>query len=149
MIRYGEAIEYFFESTTLIFTASEDAFRFFLQNGHSHMYKIRDLDLTFNHYKDHLFLQRIQSKHPHLPNGSNVPVASELWLPLMKCVRERLPELRSLRVHLSPPESTGQVFMDLLRDWEREGYGWAEEQMDGMVYLEKGRQREALEGSKT
>lgn len=109
--------------------------------------------MTFNHFKDHLFLQPIESKHPHLltTNSPNVaPVASELWLPLMACVRERLPELRSLRIHLGPPSAAkGRVFMDLLRDWERDGYGWVEESIDGMVYLERGRPREMLQDGKT
>lgn len=109
------------------------------------MSRIHDLDLTFDHFKDHLFLQRIESKHPHLPNGSHAPVAEELWRPLTACLRERLPELRSLRIHLSPPSAAkGQVFMDLLRDWERDGHGWVEEQVDGMVYLEKGRKKGRL-----
>lgn len=140
-LMYGEAIEYFFESTGLIFTASEDAYRFFLQTPHSQLSKIHDLDLIFGHFKDHLFLQPIQSQYPTLPNNSSAPVASELWLPLTKYVREKLPELRSLLIRLSPPLGKGQAFMDLLRDWERDGHGWVEEQMDGMIYLEKGRQR--------
>lgn len=108
------------------------------------MYKIRDLNLTFKHLKDHLFLQRIESKHPHLPNSSSAPVASELWLPLTNCIRERLPELQSLRIHLDPPSARGQVYTNLLWDWESKGYGWVEEQKDGMIYLEQGRRREWL-----
>lgn len=115
------------------------------------MYKIHDLDLNFNHVKDHLFLTPIESKHPSPlssnPNGPSVaPVASELWLPLMACIRERLPELRSLRIQLSPPSAANwRVFMDLLRDWERDGHGWVEESLDGMVYMEKGHPRGILE----
>lgn len=110
------------------------------------MSRIHDLDLTFNHFKDHLFLQRIESKHPHLPNGSHVPVAKELWRSLTACLRERLPELRNLRIHLSPPSAAneGQIFADLLREWERDGHGWVEDQVDGIVYLEKGRKKGRL-----
>lgn len=167
--RYGEAIEYLFESTTLIFTASEDAYRFFVQNPHEYQARIHDVDLSFEHFKDHLFLRPIVAPAHPLDGGrpglamTTAPVAEALWRPLVACLRgPGLPELRSLRVRVAPPaswltspgsssspppgegegESPGQglwrVLMDGLWDWEREGYGWVEEQADGVVYLEKG-----------
>lgn len=86
---------------------------------------------------------------------TTAPVAEALWRPLVACLRgPGLPELRSLRVRVAPPASwlsppplgegegpgpgLWRVLMDGLWDWEREGYGWVEEQADGVVYLEEG-----------
>ncbi|KUI55068.1 hypothetical protein VP1G_02400 [Cytospora mali] len=143
---YSEAVESFFESTTLIFTASEDAYRFFLQQPHPYQPKIHAVDFSFTHFKDHLFLQPIASKHPRLAVGSNVPVSQEVWTPLMLCIRETLPELGWLRVHLSTtaPAARVEVFLDELRTWEQEGHGKIEEKSDGLIYVEEGRQQAAL-----
>lgn len=145
--RYAEAIESLFESTQLIFTASEDAYRFFVQLQHSHVDKIRNLYFAFDHFKDHLFLQRIEAKHPRLPDTmSTVPVAWELWTPLMRCVREKMPELRDLRVHLSAPSVKGEGFVEVLRDWEEMGHGWVTEHAEGVIYLEMRKGKNAVMG---
>lgn len=140
--RYAEAIESFLESTTLIFTASEDAYRFFVQHPHPHAASVRSLQLAFTHFKDHLFLQRIEPKHPRLPDSQlGVPVSWELWTPLMRCVREGLPELRRLTVHLSAaaaPTAREEVFLDVLREWAADGFGTVEERAGGVVYTEMG-----------
>lgn len=147
MNRYAEAIESLFESTQLIFTASEDAYRFFVQLEHSHVDKIRNLYLAFDHFKDHLFLQRIEAKHPRLPDTmSTVPVGWELWTPLMRCVREKMPELRDLRVQLSAPSVKGEGFVEVLRDWEEEGHGWVTENAEGVIYLEMRRGQNVVTG---
>ncbi|KAG8157956.1 hypothetical protein KVR01_012228 [Diaporthe batatas] len=139
---YAEAIESFFESTTLIFTASEDAYRFFVQHPHPHRTKVRSLQLAFTHFKDHLFLQRIEPKHPRLPDSQlGVPVSWGVWTPLMRCVREGLPELRRLTIHLSAaaaPTAREEVFLDVLREWAADGYGTVEEKAGGVVYCETG-----------
>ncbi|ROW05795.1 hypothetical protein VMCG_05207 [Cytospora schulzeri] len=143
---YSEAVESFFESTTLIFTASEDAYRFFVQQPHAYQSKIHALDFSFTHFKDHLFLQPIASEHPRLAVGSNVPVSQDVWKPLMLCVREKLPELRRLRVHLStsaPPERV-EMFLEVLRTWVQDGYGKIEERDDGLVYVGEGMQQAGL-----
>lgn len=144
--RYAEAVESFFESTTLIFTASEDAYRFFIQQPHPYQSKIHALDFSFTHFKDHLFLQPIASKHPRLAVGRNVPVSREVWTPLMLCVREKLPELQWLRVQLSTsvPAERVEMFLDVLRTWVQEGSGKIEEKTDGLVYVGEGRQEAAL-----
>lgn len=143
--RYAEAIESFLESTTLIFTASEDAYRFFVQHPHRHRARVRSVQLAFTHFKDHLFLQRIEPKHPRLPDSQlSVPVSWGVWTPLMRCVREDLPELRRLTVHLSAaaaPTAREEVFLDVLREWAAEGYGTVEEKGGGLVYTETGRLR--------
>lgn len=146
---YAEAVESFFESTTLIFTASEDAYLFFIQQPHPYQFKIHALDFSFTHFKDHLFLQPIASKHPRLAAGSNVPVSREVWTPLMLCVREKLPELQWLRVHLSTsaPAERVEMFLEVLRTWVQEGYGKVEEKNDGLVYVGRGRQKAALEAA--
>lgn len=143
--RYAEAIESFLESTTLIFTASEDAYRFLVQPPHRHPHanKIRSLQMAFTHFKDHLFLQRIEPRHPRLPDGQlgPVPVSWALWVPLMRCVREGLPELRRLTVHLgaaAAPNAREEVFLDVLRGWADEGFGTVEERAGGVVYTETG-----------
>ncbi|KAI7778981.1 hypothetical protein LA080_001498 [Diaporthe eres] len=142
---YAEAIESFLESTTLIFTASEDAYRFFVQHPHRHRARVRSVQLAFTHFKDHLFLQRIEPKHPRLPDSQlSVPVSWGVWTPLMRCVREGLPELRRLTVHLSAaaaPTAREEVFLDVLREWAAEGYGTVEEKGGGLVYTETGRLR--------
>lgn len=143
--RYAEAIESFLESTTLIFTASEDAYRFFVQHPHRHRERARSVQLAFTHFKDHLFLQRIEPRHPRLPDSQlSVPVSWGLWTPLMRAVREGLPELRRLTVHLSAaaaPTAREEVFLDVLREWAAEGYGTVEERAGGLVYTETGRPR--------
>ncbi|KAJ0106954.1 hypothetical protein J7T55_011049 [Diaporthe amygdali] len=140
---YAEAIESFLESTTLIFTASEDAYRFFVQQPHPYHAKVRSVHLAFTHFKDHLFLQRIEPRHPRLPDSQlSVPVSWGVWTPLMRCVRGGLPELRRLTVHLSAaaaPTSREEVFLDVLREWADEGYGMVEEKGGGLVYTETGR----------
>lgn len=113
-----------------------------MQNPHSYLHKLHSLDLAFSHFKDHLFLQRIEALHPRLPDSSSTaPVGWELWVPLMLTVREQMPNLARLRVQLSPPSAKAEGFVDVLREWEREGYGWVTEQADGVVYLEMGRRR--------
>lgn len=147
--RYVEAVESLFESTELIFTASEDAYRFLVQQPHAHLARIRALDLAFTHFKDHLFLQSIAPRHPRInddDSGSTattktVPVGWDVWMPLAVAVRERMPAMRSLRVTLSPPGARAEVFVDVLREWEREGHGWVTERAEGVVYLELGRRR--------
>lgn len=150
--RYAEAIESLFESTTLLFTASEDAYRFLVQRPHAHLARLRRLDLAFTHFKDHLFLQPIEPRHPRLSDGDGgcptatseaaPPAGWELWLPLTTALRERLPKLTSLRVVLSPPSARAERFVDVLREWEGEGYGgWVTESADGVVYLEMGSRR--------
>lgn len=140
--RYSEAVESFFESTTLIFTASEDAYRFFIQQPHPYHSKIHALNFSFTHFKDHLFLQPITTKQPRLAVGNNIPVSEEIWAPLMLCVREQLPELRWLRVHLSTsaPAERVEMFFDALRAWEQEGCGRIEEKNGGLIYIGEGRQ---------
>ncbi|KAF3767949.1 hypothetical protein M406DRAFT_70053 [Cryphonectria parasitica EP155] len=142
---YAEAIECLFESTELIFTASEDAYRFFVQNPHSHTSKIRRLDFAFDHFKDHLFLQRIETQHPRLLVGGGgdgdgrlptAPVSWELWRPLLASVRSGTPELRRFRIYLSPPSPRCDDLVRLLDEWEAEGYGWVTEQADGVIYYE-------------
>lgn len=121
-----------------------------MQRPHAHLARLRKLDLAFTHFKDHLFLQPIEPRHPRLSDGdgscpatSEAPPAGwELWLPLTTALRERLPELTSLRVTLSPPSTRAERFVDVLRDWEEEGYGgWVTENADGVVYLEMGSRR--------
>lgn len=114
---------------------------------HSHLSKIHALDFEFTHFNDHLFLQRIeQSAHPRLlpADGDGgaaaaVPVAWELWAPLMGAVRARLPDLRELRVALSsvPGRRDAEGFYRFLLGWEGSGYGGAvEERAEGVVYVE-------------
>lgn len=139
MARYAEAIECLFEATELIFTASEDAHRFFVQNPHAHTAKIRRLDLAFNHFKDHLFLQAIEPRgHPRLPDGASAaPVGWELWTPLVAALRAGTPELRYLRVHLSPQQSRqGEGLVEALWGWEAQWHGWVTQQEDGVIYYE-------------
>ncbi|CAN8103175.1 unnamed protein product [Discula destructiva] len=146
---YAEAIDSLFESTQLIFTASEDAYRFFVQNPHSHLDKIRNVDFAFSHSKDHLFLQPIESKHPRLEEGTSsasVPVSWGVWLPLMLCVRERMPDLRELRIHIDAPNVRGDGFVETLDEWEHCGYGWLVEQEGGCIYLESRRESNILTG---
>lgn len=144
-LRYAEAIESFLESTTLIFTASEDAYRFFVQHPHAHRARIRSVQLAFTHFRDHLFLQRLEPMHPRLPDSQlSVPVSWGVWTPLMRAVREGLPELRRLTVHLSAaaaPTAREEVFLDVLREWAAEGYGTVEEKAGGLIYTETGRPR--------
>lgn len=139
---YAEAIESVLESTTLIFTASEDAYRFFVQHPHPHRDKVRSLQLAFTHFKDHLFLQRIEPKHPRLLDTElDVPVSWGLWTPLVRCVREGLPGLRRLTIHLgaaAAPTAREDVFLDVLREWAANGYGMVEEKAGGLVYTETG-----------
>lgn len=110
---------------------------------HPHAKRVRSLQLAFTHFKDHLFLQRIEPKHPRLPDSQlSVPVSWGVWTPLMACVREGgLPELRRLTVHLSAaaaPTTREEVFLDVLRGWAAEGYGTVEEKGGGLVYTETG-----------
>lgn len=59
----------------------------------------------------------------------------------MRCVREGLPELRRLTVHLSAaaaPTAREEVFLDVLREWAAEGCGTVEEKAGGLVYTETG-----------
>lgn len=105
------------------------------------MSRIRRVDFAFNHFKDHLFLRPIQAKHPRLTNSGGgesavTPVAWELWTPLMASVRDKMPELRYLRVHLNPPSEATMDLVKVLEDWESLGYGWVAEQEDGVVYYE-------------
>lgn len=114
-----------------------------MQHPHAHAKKLRSLQLAFTHFKDHLFLQRIEPKHPRLPDSQlSVPVSWGVWTPLMRCVRgEGLPELRRLTVHLSAaaaPTAREEVFLDVLREWAAEGYGTVEEKAGGLVYTETG-----------
>ncbi|KAG6364045.1 hypothetical protein INS49_009148 [Diaporthe citri] len=116
---YAEAIESFLESTTLIFTASEDAYRFFVQHPHRHRARVRSVQLAFTHFKDHLFLQRIEPRHPRLPD-------SQLGVPVSAA---------------AAPTAREEVFLDVLREWAAEGYGTVEERAGGLVYTETGRLR--------
>lgn len=141
--RYSEAVESFFESTTLLFTASEDAYRFFVQQPHPYQSSIHALDFSFTHFKDHLFLQPIATKNPQLAVGNNVPVYQEVWTPLTLCVREKLPELRWLRIHLST-SAPAELFLDALRKCAQEGYGEVEETNGGLVYIGEGSQHAML-----
>lgn len=54
----------------------------------------------------------------------------------MASVRDKMPELRYLRVHISPPSETNMDLVKVLDDWETLGYGWVAEQEDGVVYYE-------------
>lgn len=58
----------------------------------------------------------------------------------MSCVRERLPELHSLKVHLAT-QSSGreEKFLPTLKKWEEEGHGKVEDDADGTVYVVRGR----------
>lgn len=141
--RYSEAVESFFESTTLLFTASEDAYRFFIQQPHPYQTSIHALDFSFTHFKDHLFLQPIATKNPQLAVGGKVPVSQEVWTPLMQCVREKLPELRWLKIHLST-SAPAEMFLDALRKWAQEGDGEVEETTGGLVYVGEGSQHATL-----
>lgn len=64
----------------------------------------------------------------------------------MVCVREKLPDLRWLRINLSTSTPTAKVemFLGALKKWEREGYGRVEERNDGIIYVEEGGQQGAL-----
>lgn len=123
-----------------------------MQQPHAHLARVRALDLDFTHFKDHLFLQSIEARHPRLTDAGGgggstmaVPVGWGVWMPLTQVLRERMPALASLRVTLSPPSALAEGFVDVLREWEREGHGWVTERADGVVYLEMGRRRAAAE----
>lgn len=121
-VRYAEAIESLFETATFVFTASEDAYRFLVQQPHPHMSSIRRLDFCLSHHKDHLFLFRIDSKHPQLSCCQTVPIGWELWDPLMTCVKGKLPELQTLNIHLAhQPHGREDKFLRLLDAWETAG----------------------------
>ena len=120
--RYIEAIETLFESATLVFTASEDAFRFFVQQAHPYLSSIHQLDFCFTHHKDHLFLFHIDSKHPQLACCQTVPIGWEVWSPLMTCIKEKLPELQTLRIYLAhQAHGREEKFLRLLDAFELEG----------------------------
>lgn len=129
-----------------MFTASEDAYRFFVQQPYPYQSKIHAVDFNFTHFKDHLFLQAIAAKHPQLAGGCSAPVSQELWTPLMVCVREKLPELQSLRIRLytSTPTANVEKIFDVLREWQQQGYGTVEEGNDGFIYVEQSKLQTAL-----
>lgn len=119
---YAESIESLFEIATLVFTASEDAFRFFVQQPHPYLSSIRRLDFCFSHHKDHLFLHRIASKHPQLSCCQTVPIGWDIWAPLMTCVKETLPDLQTLNIHLAhQAHSREEKFLRLLDTWDTAG----------------------------
>lgn len=125
-----------------------------MQNPHSHLDKIRDVNFHFNDHRDALYRDTPtpQGRHRGLRNArAPAPASWGVWLPLMRCVREKLPELRQLRIFIDAPsfiressatrfyrygEFKGDGFVETLEDWEREGYGWVTEQEGGCIYLE-------------
>lgn len=136
--RYEEAIETFFESTTLIFTASEDAYRFFVQNPHPYRSNIHAVEFIFTHFTDHLFLRSINSEHPQLAGTNKLPVSQDIWTPLVVCIRERMPALQQIRIFLSTSSAIEDVekIFQVLRDWQQQGYGTVEEEDEGLLYIE-------------
>lgn len=122
-----------------------------MQRPHRHRASVRGVHLAFTHFKDHLFLRRIEHRHPRLlqgdgmPGGGVVPVSWDLWAPLVREVREGLPDLRRLTVHLgagaAAPAAGQEAFLDVLRGWAAEGLGTVEEKAGGLVYTETGRLR--------
>lgn len=72
----------------------------------------------------------------------------------MQCIREELRGLRTLRMQLGGGGgggSTGSAggaamdgFVDILRDWEREGWGWVTEVEGGVIYLGMGKRKDEV-----
>ncbi|KAJ9137465.1 hypothetical protein NKR23_g9101 [Pleurostoma richardsiae] len=122
---YLESVEALFEAATLIFTASEDAYRFLVQQPHSFRSKIHSIDFSFAHHKDHLFLHSIDSIHPRLHSCINVPVSWDIWNTLLSCVKDDLPELQILRAYLAPQlDGKEQKFLSTLDKCFKEPAGF-------------------------
>lgn len=60
-------------------------------------------------------------------------------MPLMRCIREKMPELRELRILVDAPEEKGDGYVETLWRWEDQGFGWVVEQKGGCIYLESRR----------
>ena len=113
-LRYWEAVVSIFNNVTLVFTSSEDAYRFFIHNKHPFAAAIRSLELHFTNPNDHLFLSQVQREAPNCdadegrlgaePDSSaaisgRVKVfGPELWAELVEALREVTPGLRDLDV---------------------------------------------------
>ncbi|KAK1834973.1 hypothetical protein QBC39DRAFT_342333 [Podospora conica] len=152
---YWEAIASLFNHTTLVFTSSEDAYRFFVHDQHPLAYAIRSIELIFTDPNDHLFLVQIQRETP--ANAADAPNEAEpepgttithmfsrievfgpkLWTELIRGLRAATPGLRDLDVVIG-----GGFQRDLVLDafggsgpdrglqgdeltGEEEGSGWA------------------------
>lgn len=129
MSRYWEAIASLFNHTTLVFTSSEDAYRFFVHDRHPFADGVRSLELNFSNPNDHLFLAPVQREAPacDATDESNVaePGVStvvhvfsrievfgpEMWAGLVQGLRAATPGLRDLDIVIG-----GRLQRDLVLD---------------------------------
>ena len=112
--RYWEAVASLFNNATLVFTSSEDAYRFFIHNKHPFAAAIRSLELHFTNPNDHLFLSQVRREASDCgadegrlgaePDSSaaisgRIEVfGPELWAELVEALREVTPGLRDLDI---------------------------------------------------
>lgn len=127
--RYWEAIASLFNHTTLVFTSSEDAYRFFVQPRHPFADGIRSLELNFTNPNDHLFLSPVQRETPACDAadeqneakagaGTVVHVFSrievfgpKMWAELVHGLHAATPNLRDLDITIG-----GRLPCDLVLD---------------------------------
>ncbi|KAK0741519.1 hypothetical protein B0T18DRAFT_330745 [Schizothecium vesticola] len=126
---YWEAIASLFNHTTLVFTSSEDAYRFFVHDQHPFADGVRSLELNFTNPNDHLFLAPVQRETPACdaadePNeaepGTSTVVhvfsrievfGPKMWAELLQGLQAATPGLRDLDIVIG-----GRLQRDLVLD---------------------------------